>query len=62
MNVKERLAEIEREGYLTALRGDSLTSHAYRNRNERDAFSRGYYRGVIEVNREREAKKEQKSG
>ena len=62
MNVKERLAEIEREGYLAALRGDSLTSHAYRNRNERDAFSRGYYRGVIEVNREREAKKEQKSG
>lgn len=60
MSVYDRLKEIEREGYKAALNGESITSHTYRNNNEQAAMIRGYAKGLQELKREREAKKEQK--
>lgn len=54
----DRLEEIEREGYLAALRGESKSSHIYFDKNKRMAFEAGYYKGTLEAARKREEQKE----
>lgn len=58
----DRLEEIEREGYLAALRGESKSSHIYFDKNKRMAFEAGYYRGTIEAARKLQEKKEAENG
>lgn len=58
----DRLEEIEREGYLAALRGESKSSHIYFDKNKRMAFEAGYYRGTIEAARKPQEKKEAENG
>lgn len=55
---KDRLRQIEEEGYRAALAGESKSMYLYHTRDERMAFEAGYYKGTIEINRAREAKKE----
>lgn len=52
---KDRLRQIEEEG---ARAGESKSMHLYHTRDERMAFEAGYYKGTIEINREREARRE----
>lgn len=54
----DRLEEIEREGYLAALRGEIKSSHIYFDKNKRMAFEAGYYKGTLEAARKREEQKE----
>lgn len=55
---KDRLRLIEEEGYRAARNGESKSMHLYHTRDERMAFEAGYYKGTIEINREREARRE----
>lgn len=55
---KDRLRQIEEEGYRAARNGESKSMHLYHTRDERMAFEAGYYKGTIEINREREARRE----
>lgn len=55
---KDRLRLIEEEGYRAALAGESKSMYLYHTRDERMAFEAGYYKGTIEINREREARRE----
>lgn len=55
---KDRLRLIEEEGYRAARAGESKSMHLYHTRDERMAFEAGYYKGTIEINREREARRE----
>lgn len=55
---KDRLRLIEEEGYRAALAGESKSMHLYHTRDERMAFEAGYYKGTIEINRAREARRE----
>lgn len=57
-----KFEEIEREGYLAALRGESKSSHVYFDKNRRMAFEAGYYRGTIEAARKLQEKKEAENG
>lgn len=44
----DRLDEIERAGYLAAKNSEAKTAHMYGPREERMAFEKGYYKGVID--------------
>lgn len=55
---KDRLRQIEEEGYRAARAGESKSMYLYHTRDERMAFEAGYYKGTIEINREREARRE----
>lgn len=55
---KDRLRLIEEEGYRAARAGESKSMHLHHTRDERMAFEAGYYKGTIEINREREARRE----
>lgn len=55
---KDRLRQIEEEGYRAARAGESKSMHLHHTRDERMAFEAGYYKGTIEINREREARRE----
>lgn len=55
---KDRLRQIEEEGYRAARNGESKSMHLYHTRDERMAFEAGYYKGTIEINRAREARRE----
>ena len=56
----DRLDEIERAGYLAAKNSEAKSAHMYGPREERMAFEKGYYKGVIEINRAQEAEKEKR--
>lgn len=55
---KDRLRLIEEEGYRAARAGESKSMHLHHTRDERMAFEAGYYKGTIEINQEREARRE----
>lgn len=57
---KDRLRQIEEEGYRAARAGESKSMYIYHTRDERMAFEAGYYKGTIEINRARVSKKEEK--
>lgn len=59
---KDRLRQIEEEGYRAARNGESKSMYLYHTRDERMAFEAGYYRGTIEAARKLQEKKEAENG
>lgn len=58
MSKDDDLKWIEEQGYKAAIAGEAISNYGYGKDEKGAAFHRGYYRGIVWLNRKREEQKE----